>query len=340
MRRRGLKSVLLLAGLLMGLPAAANDSTAELAAGGLILTRSDSVEMRSEDLFISQDQVIVRYRFLNTTPGPVRTIVAFPMPDIGGEGFFESDVGIPSSDPTNLLDFSTRVQGVLVNPRVEQKAMTGGIDRTSWLTSRGVPLASHLSGAREALDRLSPSDKADALKLGLATQDDFDAGKGWEHHLAPAWVLKTTFHWEQIFPVGREIAVEHRYRPALGTTVDTIVGAAGWTRPDNDWAREMQRKYCIDDAFVSAVARGRKAMAGAGWYQERRIGYVLKTGANWARPIGDFRLVIDKGAPENLVSFCGEGVTKINPTRFEVRATDFTPTRDLDILILVPVRTQ
>lgn len=340
MRPPGLIFVLVTAGLLLGRPAAANDSTAELAAGGLILTRSDSIEMRSEDLYVSQEQVIVRYRFLNITPEPVRTVVAFPMPDIGGEGFFESDVGIPSSDPTNLLDFSTRVQGILVNPRVEQKAMAGGMDRTSWLSSRGVPLTSHLSGAGEALDRLSERDKAEALKLGLATQENYDAGKGWEHHLAPAWVLKTTFHWEQIFPAGREIAVEHRYRPAVGSTVDTIVGGPGWTGPDNNWAREIQRKYCIDDAFVAAVGRGRKAMNGAGWYQERRIAYVLKTGANWARPIGDFRLVVDKGAPENLVSFCAEGVKKISPTQFEVRATDFSPSRDLDILILVPVRPQ
>jgi len=340
MTRQGLTSAMLLSGLVLALPAAANDSTAELAAGGLILTRSDSIEMRSEDLFVSQEQVIVRYRFLNTTPEPVRTVVAFPMPDIGGEGFFESDVGIPSEDPANLLDFSTRVQGILVSPRVEQKAMAGGIDRTAWLTSRGVPLASHLSGAGDALDRLSAGDKAEALELGLATQDDFDAGKGWEHHLAPAWVLKTTFHWEQIFPVGRELAVEHRYKPAVGSTVETIVGGPGWTGPDNHWAREMQRKYCIDEAFVAAVIHGRKAMNGSGWYQERRIAYVLKTGANWARPIGDFRLVVDKGAPENLVSFCAKGVKKFSPTQFEVRATDFTPTQDLDILVLVPVRAQ
>ena len=338
MSRGGLSSVLAMSGLLLGLPAAANDSTAELAAGGLILTRSDSVEMRSEDLFISQEQVIVRYRFLNTTPEPVRTVVAFPMPDIGGEGFFESDVGIPSSDPANLLDFSTRVQGILVNPRVEQKAMAGGIDRTAWLSSRGVPLASHLSGAGEALDQLSEGDRAEALRLGLATAEDYDAGKGWERHLAPAWVLKTTFHWEQIFPVGREIAVEHRYTPAVGSSIDTMVGGPGWTAADNDWAREMQQKYCIDEAFVAAVVRGRKAMRGVGGYQERRIGYVLKTGANWARPIGDFRLVVDKGAPENLVSFCANGVTKISSTQFEVRATDFTPSRDLDILILAPFK--
>jgi hypothetical protein len=36
----------------------------------------------------------------------------------------------------------------------------------------------------------------------------------------------------------------------------------------------------------------------------------------------------------NLVSFCGEGVRKIAPTRFEMRKSDFTPKSDLYVLIL------
>ena len=67
---------------------------------------------------------------------------------------------------------------------------------------------------------------------------------------------------------------------------------------------------------------------------ERRISYVLKTGANWAGPIKAFHLVVDKGQADRIVSFCGDGVKKISPTVFEVRASDFTPTHDLNILIL------
>jgi Domain of unknown function (DUF4424) len=40
------------------------------------------------------------------------------------------------------------------------------------------------------------------------------------------------------------------------------------------------------------------------------------------------------GDPANLVSFCGEGVRKVSPTRFEIMKSDYTPTADLDILIL------
>jgi hypothetical protein len=47
--------------------------------------------------------------------------------------------------------------------------------------------------------------------------------------------------------------------------------------------------------------------------------------------------VVDKGSSDNLVSFCGQGVRKISPTQFELRASQFTPTGNLYILVLRPV---
>jgi hypothetical protein len=44
--------------------------------------------------------------------------------------------------------------------------------------------------------------------------------------------------------------------------------------------------------------------------------------------------VVDKGAPDNLISFCGEGVKKIGPTQFEMRKTNFTPKGNFAALIL------
>ena len=64
------------------------------------------------------------------------------------------------------------------------------------------------------------------------------------------------------------------------------------------------------------------------------IGYILTTGGNWRSPIGDFRMVIDKGSPNAIISFCGEGVRRISPTQFEVRHRNWRPDRDLAILIV------
>jgi Domain of unknown function (DUF4424) len=55
----------------------ANDTTAELPTGGLIFTKSNDIEMLSEDLFVSMKEIRVRYRFYNHTGRDVVTRVAF-----------------------------------------------------------------------------------------------------------------------------------------------------------------------------------------------------------------------------------------------------------------------
>jgi hypothetical protein len=50
--------------------------------------------------------------------------------------------------------------------------------------------------------------------------------------------------------------------------------------------------------------------------------------------VEEFRMVVDKGDADSLVSFCGDNVRKIGDTQFEMKKTDFTPDRNLAILIL------
>ncbi|HZZ36411.1 MAG TPA: DUF4424 family protein, partial [Caulobacteraceae bacterium] len=166
---------------------------------------------------------------------------------------------------------------------------------------------------------------------------EYDAGKGWERHLYATWTLKTTYFWRQTFPAGREILVEHRYKPSVGETAGTQWGTP-YGHDDPDFVRQQARgraHYCIDDGFMASIKRVMAATHSEyPPYTEQRIEYVLTTGANWKAPIGDFRMVVDKGAPDSLISFCGEGVKKIGPTQFEIHRRNFTPTREVSILIL------
>ncbi len=299
-----------------------------------MLVRNPGVEMRSEDLSISETAVKVRYRFANTTGRDQSVLVAFPMPNITIEGP-DDNISVPSDDPENFLKFSTTVDGHPVAAHIEQRVFSRGVDQTAYLRSLGVPLAPHLAAAGAALDRLPKAVQQHLLKIGLAIPDDFDAGKGWEHHLQPTWTLRTTYYWRQVFPAGRELAVEHDYTPSVGETSGSSLEADGFkTWPDY---QRVVAKYCVDDAFMAAVARAKRA-AGPDRqaFFEKRIDYVLSSGANWRAPISDFRLTIDKGRPDALVSFCMDGVTRVGPTRFEVRKTNFRPSRDLSILILEP----
>jgi hypothetical protein len=313
------------------IPAEANDSSAELATGGLQFVRNDAVEMRSEDLFISAAEIRVRYRFFNKSPKDVTVHVAFPMPEIRIR-HPDKNISVPTDDPVNVLGFATVVNGASVTTQVEQRVLAGGIDRTATLRGLGVPLAPHLLATSKALDRL-PRDKQDEIvRMGLAEIEEYDAGKGMERHLAARWALRTTFYWQQTFAAHKETVIEHRYKPSVGGTVMTSLGAS-FARKE-PWHAAMLQKYCIEPDIIRALDRARRSKDEAAPYGEQRIEYILKTGANWSGPIGDFRLVMDKGSRDNLVSFCGDGVKKIGPTQFEMRKKNFTPQGNFAVLIL------
>lgn len=314
-------------------PALANDSTAELSTGGLIFVRNDAVEMVSEDLAISAKEVSVRYRFFNKSDKDVTVLVAFPMPDIHVEGPDEN-ISVPTEDPLNFLAFATVVNGKPVTTQVEQRVIAAGLDRTQLLRMLGIPLAPHLASTNEALDRLPPEKWDELLRIGLAEIEEYDTGRGMTKHLMARWTLQTTYYWEQTFPAKAETAIEHRYKPSVGASVQTSLGSPGADK--EPWYDEYKEKYCFDSQFLAAIERARKAANSkfGGPFSEERIDYILKTGANWSGPIKDFRLVVDKGAADNLVSFCGEDVKKIGDTQFEMKKSDYTPDGNLAILIL------
>jgi hypothetical protein len=325
-------TVLLLAAC-AAVPALANDTTAELATGGLLFVQNDNVEMRSEDLAISAKQVDVRYRFYNKSASDVTVLVAFPMPEVRIEEQ-DQNIAVPTQDPVNILGFATTVDGKPVKTQVEQHVFAAGIDRTQLLTSLGIPLAPHLAATNEALDRL-PHEKWDELvRIGLAEIEEYDIGKGMAKHLSARRGLRTTFYWEQTFAAKAETLVEHRYRPSVGGSVQTSLGSPASAK--EAWYDEYKRKYCLDRDFFATIDRLRKAAKSEFGppYSEERIDYILRTGANWSGPIGQFHLTIDKGDASSLVSFCGAGVKKTGDTKFEMSKTNFTPDGDLAVLIL------
>ncbi|MBU6372502.1 MAG: DUF4424 family protein [Alphaproteobacteria bacterium] len=311
-------------------PAArANDSSAELKAGGLVLAKTDAIVMASEDLFVSKDKIRVVYEFENVSGADVTTTVAFPLPDLPAG---EEPIDIPNVASDNFVNFATTVDGAPVALSVEQRAFIGDREITDLLKANKIPLSPRHPDVNAAVLSLPEATRAALAKDGVVERQDYDAGRGWEVGYTATWTLKTKFFRTQTFPAGRRVRVEHSYQPVAGYSVGALLALP----KSAEWAKEraeMVRAYCVDATFERAITRklrGRKDVL----MPEVTVGYVLKTGANWAGPIRQFRLVVDKGAPENLVSFCATGVTKIGPTRYEVRKTNFTPTEDLNVLIL------
>ena len=266
--------------------------------------------MVSEDLYISTIKIEVHYQFLNKSNRDLNILVAFPLPDLKMDPDDDVTV-IPSDDPVNFVDFVTTVNGQPVHANVEQKAYLKGTEITETLMRLGVPLSPYRF--RDASEK-SPASRTDQLKrLGLVN----DAG-------IPLWTVKTTFYWHQRFPSGQQTLIEHRYKPSVGGVVPVE------SKQLLEWFKDgSYQKYCIDADFLQTLARDK-----VNTFEQNTLEYVLKTGANWSGPIKDFRLVVDKGSPDNLVSFCGQNVKKIGPTQFEMTKRNFTPTANLAILIL------
>jgi Domain of unknown function (DUF4424) len=311
--------------------ASANDSAAELSIGGLQFVRTNDIAMESEDLRISLDRVNVRYQFANTSGKPVTLTVAFPLPDID---LSEADnVALPSTDPVNFVDFETKIDGAPAPFKIDQRAMVGARDVSALLDQFKLPLLP--IGSRE----IRVADLPEATRSKLADQGlllPIRTDERGRQQYAVAWVTKTSAVRQQTFPPDRKVVVEHQYKPSIGTNSDTILRRALRTNKALSAEVERYRKdYCISDGFLAELdKRAGNTALNASMLQERRISYVLRTGANWAGPIQSFKLTIDPGGSDRLVSFCPGRLKPTAPNALEYTAADFKPEADLKILII------
>lgn len=315
------------------LPALANDSTAELGTGGIILSRTDIVTMDKEVLNISEDEVTVDYVFRNQSDEDVETLVAFPMPNIEGNPWWMP--AIPQDGDNNFLGFEVTIDGEPAIIHLEQRAFAVGVEVTEELRRHQVPMYPGGEEAYKALEQL-PDDVAEDWRMrGMLVIDEYDDGNGMQQHRSPFWQLKSTFWWNATFPAGKPVEVSHRYKPSVGGTAGLTFFYDG--KFDGTF-KDYEAKYCIDDAFKRAVIKAAKNNPdGYPQLYETRISYVLTTGGNWGgSTIGDFTLTVDKGDTRNLVSFCGTGIKKIGQTTFQMKAMDYYPAKDVDILLLKP----
>jgi hypothetical protein len=313
--------------------ATANDSAVELAVGGITFTQSQDVSMEEEVLTITPDTVTVRYRFMNNAPSPVTLTVGFPLPDID---LSDTDTlyAIPGADPVNFVEFRTKVDGKPIKFDVVQRAKLGTKDVTAAVRGAGLPVLLLGSDAQRHLATLSPDIQAKLVQDGLLVP--WGTTETGAQLFGPAWSVSTSFTRKQVFPANQEVVVEHRYKASLGASQDTILRKA--LRGTDGMAESIERyrrEYCLPGDFFTGLDKlAGSDPANTKKLQERRIDYVLRTGANWAGPIKSFRLVVDKGRVDRLVSFCFDNVKKVSPTAFEASAENFVPTRNLKILLI------
>ncbi len=310
-------------------PSAANDTTAEIAVGGLRLTQSDAISLDKEELYISRDEVRVDYLFTNTTNQDVETLVAFPLPEQG----FPDGEDSPIYNLGKDLEFKTLVDGKPVQYEVVTQALAGGEDISALLDKVGLRIDAQWKDGVTPDATLASVDAAARAKL-IALDAVKNEGSEAEPFYMQKWVVQTSVTRKQVFKAGASVKVQHRYKPLAGGSVG---GGLSPEYRNEDWAKQNIAKFCIEKDWLKSFDKQLPKHAtdqNPTGYNEIWLGYVLKSGANWKGPIKDFRLIVDKGKPDSLVSFCAEGVKKISATQFEVRKTDFEPTQDLNVLIV------
>jgi hypothetical protein len=255
--------------------------------------------------------------------------VAFPLPDIDlAEG---ESVSFPSNDPLNFVDFGTKVDGAAIKFNIDQRAFIGDKEVTAQLGELKVPLLP--LGARQ----FRPGDLPAATRTKMASEGLLIPAGSDERGrsiYAAGWAVKTAVYREQVFPSGKSVIVEHSYRPSVGASPDTILRKS--LRQNKAMSKEVERyrkDYCVSEAFLKELDRlAGSSRDGGTMIQERRISYVLKTGANWAGPIKSFRLSIENGG--HLVSFCPGKLAGAAKQALDVTAIDFTPERDIKVLFV------
>ncbi len=319
--------------------ALANDTEAVLGAGGLTFAKSAALRMESEDLRLSSLEVRVAYVFRNLSDRPVTTRIAFPLPDV--------DVGDMSETPHrfhlsgrdgDIVDFRLTVNGKPTPAALEARAINGqGMDVTQWLRRFHIPLigARSENEVERALNALTPAQvrALAAAGVGVVYADEWKAPGDVKH---PGWKVRAAYHWVQTFPAHSEVRIEHRYAPVLGglpaipardVTAAKLAGEGVW--PDE------KRGWCLNPALAREAAGPdtRRPMSLA-WLE-----YVLRTGANWAGPIGHFRLEI-AADPGGVVSACPVPglVLQRQAGSLTAERASFTPSSDIAVLFLTRTR--
>jgi hypothetical protein len=312
--------------LIASTPALADDSSASLAAGGLVFTKQADIRMAVEDLRISPKEVRVRYEFVNDGKQDVQTVVAFPMPDIDVREFWYEPLGTTVDQSPNFMGFALTVDGKRVEATPDERAVLDGRDVTAQVKAAGLPI--NIAGSKlvDKIDHLAPAQKKSLAAARLVEID------GTEAH--PHWIAKTSFWWHQNFPAGKTVVIEHRYQPVTG---QSFFGEE--ELKDTSDGSHNRRDFCIDEPTAAAIrariAHLDKNGANGAYLQAFTAGFVLRTASNWKGPIGRFHLTLDKLKPANALSLCWDGdLKKTGATTFESTRENFAPARDIKLLVL------
>ena len=314
MKQKALILLLLLAGA-----AHANDSTGTVSTSGIKYLKNPHIDMQSEDLYISENQIRVHYRFKNTSSQDITETVLFPLPIV--PAFIDYDF----ADTKGLVDsFRIYADGKPVRPQAHVRAYferSNGslVDVTADLKKCGLsdqelmhPWTQN-KDAEKLNEKIRTCSSPKIKSLLPASESNI---VGWT-----SWSSQIIYSWKQTFKANAVTEIKHQYTPLVGGSFLPSLKAKD--------SKAFIDEYCMDENFLKnfkTVEEGSKLY--------HYLGYVLTTGANWAKPIGKFKLTIDR-EPNTVISLCWDkSLRKVGPNRFQAVKENFLPKKDLDIIFV------
>lgn len=306
--------------LLIVTTAQANDSTGYVATGGVEYIKNKNISMHSEDLYISKDKIRVDYDFKNLSNKDITETVLFPMPAV--PSFLDSDyadtnatynnfqVWINDQSITPAEHVRTFMRPIIIKDG-DRTYADEAIDTTELFKSCGLDEVDMMGPWTYQVDSEYVDQKL--LDCNNKALDKFIDDRE-DPYIA--WDSQVIYSWKQTFKANAITKVKHTYAPLVGGSVHL--------------GEEEFAHFCVD----KSTQRGFNKNGGRPY---QALSYILTTGANWAKPIANFKLTVERD-PDELVSFCWKGkgkVKKVGPTTFEIKETNFVPTHDFDVAFIM-----
>lgn len=300
--------------------AQANDSTGYIGTGGVEYLKNKNISMQSEDLYISKDKIRVNYEFKNLSNKDITETVLFPMPAV--PSFTYSDFADTSETYNNFklwvngqpidhdLHVRTFMRPIVVKDGDRTYADTS-IDTTEIFKSCGLNVADMMGPWTYQVDTEYVNQRL--LDCNNKALDRFIYDR---ESLYIPWDSQVIYSWEQKFKANATTKIKHSYTPLVGGSVHL--------------GEEQFPDFCVD----SSTQRGFHKNGSRPYHA---LSYILTTGANWAKPISNFKLTVERD-PNELVSFCWKGkgkVKKVSATTFEIKEINFVPTHDFEVAFIM-----
>lgn len=330
----------------------ANDSAAAIGAGGIQFHKTEGVVMEKEDLIITPEHVSVVYIFKNVTEKDITVDLFFPLPtqsEISAQQTWDKEVldemkaqnKQHNSDQIPFENFSVKVDGQKVPFKTEIRALQNGKDITSLFQTHKL----HFSPVLAACDYPIAGEK-EAKACG-ERMNRYKAFGLLSPEGKPLWQKQVSYHWTQTFPKGKEVKIEHSYRPARGSfflerqanrppmesLIAQLLSRGEWIEQFCPWQDLNIKENFVPWIIKKFQEKSKSSENPVMMFYE--VDYILTTGANWDGPIRDFTLTVEYpkgGTVASCWPFDQTEIKDIGNNKIRFHQKDFKPEQDLKIL--------